>query len=178
MNLWTVHPPEFLITEGYVDHSQSEYYKNTPGVKEAYQELWDHLDAHDGQLVWCYTHEEDIRITGVEKTKWTLSVPEPSVLRLIDDLVWNRILGIECNVRSDMRRQWREEALEKYPDDARASRAHEQECLEAFWRQEPKGSGWWDELFADQPGECVSALVGHPVPVEWVVERAPLRSGR
>lgn len=178
VNLWTIHPPDFLLTVGRVDHSKSEYYRNTPGVREAYPKLWDRLNVHDGQLVWCDTHEEDIPATGIEKTKSTLCVPGPSVLCLMDDLVWNRILGKTCAVRSDMICSWRKEALKKHPSDPKASRAYEQQCFEAYWNQQPKGSSWWDELFVNSPGEAVSAIITHPVPCEWVVQKTLLCTGQ
>jgi hypothetical protein len=170
LRLWTVHSPSFSLTEGCVDHSKSEYYnnRNTPGVKDAYHELWHRLQIPEGQVVWCYTNEDDIAKTGVEKVKWELYVPGPEIIRFIDDLVWNRILGIKCSVRGDIRRQWRREALKKFPNDPEASEVYEKRCFENFWSQEPKSGNWWNELFTENVGSGVSALIGHPIPIKWI----------
>jgi hypothetical protein len=176
IQLWTVHPHDFSIIEGRVEHSRSTYYLNTPGVKKAYHELWHLLHIQDGQVIWCYTVEDYIAVTGEERIKWELCVPSSAVIRFIDDIVWNRILGIECNVRSDMRRKWRKEALAKYPNNSIASKTYEKQCLKNFWQQKPKSGSWWHELFVDDPEEAVSALIKHPVPIEWVAQKIILRS--
>lgn len=174
IELWTIHPKGFSITEGCVDHAKSRYYQETPGVKEAYHELWDRLSIESGQVVWCWccTHENDIPpITGVKKIKWELCVPVSEVLQFIDDIVWNRILGIKCCVRSDMKYKWRKEALAKYPHNSVDSKAYEKQCCENFWKRKPESGSWWNELFVDDPGEAVSALVKHPVPTQWVLSK-------
>ena len=66
-NLWTIHPKDFLITEGYVDHAKSQYYQES-GVKQAYHKLWDYLSIQSGQVVWCYTYEYNIAKTGIKKS--------------------------------------------------------------------------------------------------------------
>ena len=171
IELWTIHPEGFSITEGCVDHAKSRYYQETPCVKEAYHELWDRLSIESGQVVWCYTRENDILITGVKIIKWKLCVPVSEVLRFIDGIVWNRILGIKCFVRSDMKYKWRKEAISKYRNNSVDSKAYEKQCCENFWKREPESGSWWNELFVDDQGEAVSALVKHPVPTQWVLSK-------
>ncbi len=180
LRLWTVHPvhpPGFSLAEGRVDHSKSKYYRKTDGVKGAYHELWRRLQIPDGQVVWCYTDKDDIAKTGVEQVKWDLYVPVPKIIRFIDDLVWNRILGRKCPVRHGTRRQWHEDALEKFPNDPKASKAYEARCFDGFWSQEPKSGNWWNELFAENAGNRVSALIRHPVPSKWIHGRMPWHYG-
>lgn len=170
LKLWTVHrvhPPGFSLTEGRVDHSKSEYYPTTPRVKDAYHELWRRLQIPDGQVVWCYTDGEIVKI-GAEKVKWELHVPSSEIICFIDDVVWNRILKIKCSVPANMRCQWYGEALKKFPNDPKALKAYEERCLENFWSQEPKSGDWWDELFTENADNGVSALIGHPIPSKWI----------
>ena len=176
-----VHPPGFSLTEGCVDHSKSEYYRNTDGVKEAYHELWRRLQIPDGQVVWCYTNDGGIEKTSVKKVKWELYDPDLKIIRFIDDLVWNRILGIKCGVRNGMGggigRQWHEDALKKFLNDPEASEAYERTCFENFWSQESKSGNWWNELFTENAGIGVSALIRHPVPCKWIHGSMPWHCG-
>jgi hypothetical protein len=175
IQLWTIHRPEFSIIEGCIDHSKSEYYQSTPGVRSAYAELWQRLKLRDGQVLWCYTQDVGIPVTSTEKIKWELCVPGSEVITFIDDIVWNRILGIKCRVRSDLFWQWRKESQSKYPYDPEAARAYEKDCFNNFWNEEPKSGSWWDELFVGDPGEYVSALIKHPVPTQWVSKRTTIQ---
>jgi hypothetical protein len=167
IKLWTIHSPDFSLTDGRVDHNKSEYCLNTPGVKDAYHKLWPKLRIPDGQLIWCYTYD-DIKKTNKKIIKYELYVPKSEIICFIDDLVWNRILGKECEVRSDMRHQWNKEACEKFPNNPKASKAYEKKCLENFWAQKPKSGDWWDELFVKSTGEGISALIKHPISSEWI----------
>jgi len=135
ITLWTVHSPDFDIRAGKVDHSKSEYYLNTPGVKEVYHELWRRLNTPKGQIIWCYTEYSDIAKTGIKKVMWELQIPLENVVCFIDDLVWNRILGIRCNVGRTLRRKWQNEAIEKCPSD---SHFYFKKCEEDFWNRKPK----------------------------------------
>jgi hypothetical protein len=165
ITLWTIHSSDFSLTDGRVDHNKSEYYLNTPNVKEAYHELWHKLQISDGQIVWCYTDENDIVKSGVKKVKYELNVPKSEVICFVDDLVWNRILDRKCNVTKNMRNQWFDEGMKESPNDLEAYIKMREE---KFWGQKPKSGSWWDELFIENTDDGVSALVRHPVPSKWV----------
>jgi len=167
ITLWTIHSPGFDLTSGRVDHSKSEYYLTIRGVEAAYHELWYRLDIPDGQIIWCYTSDDDIAKTGVEKIKWELQMPRKEIICFLDSLVWNRILGIKCGVGKNMRRQWIKEGIEKCPSDARA---YVKRCYEEFWNRQPQTGSWWDELFVQNTGECIDAIIHHPVPGNFVRE--------
>ncbi len=163
INLWTIHPPDFSIKEGRLDHSKSEYYKNTPGVKQAYPELWKRINIPDGQIIWCYTDKSDITKTGIIKKRWDLYLPVSEVIQFVDDMVWNRILGIKCDVPPSLRNQWRDESQKKFPSNPATAKVYEKECYNNYWMKKPKTGSWWDELFVSRIGECTSALIRHPV---------------
>ena len=139
VTLWTIHSPDFDITSGRVDHSKSEYYLSVPGVKEAYHELWRRLNTPEGQIIWCYTKNDDIAKTGEEKIMWELQIELEKVICFLDSLVWNRILGIKCSVGRTLRRKWIKEAIEIRPAD---SRSYVDRCYEDFWNQKPKTGSW------------------------------------
>lgn len=168
IKLWTIQSPDFSLTDSHVDHNKSEYYLDLPGAKDAYHKLWHKLQIRDGQLIWCFTYEDDIVKTGTKKIKWELHAPSSEVICFIDQLVWNRILGIKCLVTRNMRNQWRKEALKRFPNNPNDSKTYEKMCEEEFWAQKPKGGDWWDELFVKNTGEGVSALIKHPIPSKWI----------
>ncbi len=182
INLWTIHSDDFSISEGCVDHSKSIYYKKTKGVKDAYPELWKRLSKEvsnkekskaieEGQIIWCFTSKDEICRTGIRKIKWDLFVPESEVT-FMDSLVWNRILGIRCGVGSEMSNKWKDGGLEKYPYDIKKARYYEKKCCDKFWSQKPASGSWWDELFVDDKQENAScALISHPVPDSWILEK-------
>ena len=170
VTLWTIHSPDFDLTSGRVDHSKSKYYLSVSGAKEAYHELWRRLNTPEGQIIWCYTVGDDIAKTGLERIKWELQMPRKKVICFLDSLVWNRILGIKCRVGNNMRRQWIRKAINKFPYDSDARDAYVDQCYEDFWNQQPKTGSWWDELFVQNAGECVDAIIHHPVPDNFVKE--------
>ncbi len=168
INLWTLHTPDFSLTEGRVDHCKSEYYQNTAGVKQAYPELWRRINIPDGQIIWCYLDKTEIPKTGVKKILWELRLPESEV-KFVDDMVWNRILGIKCGPPQGLRNQWKEESLKKYPNNIAAAKNYEKRCQDDYWNQKPKSNSWWDELFVKR-GEStsMSALIRHPTRKDWL----------
>ncbi len=168
ISLWTIHSPDFDLSSGLVDHSKSEYYLTVPGVRQAYHELWRRLNTPKGQIIWCYTENDNITKSGTEKILWELQIPHKKVLCFLDSLIWNRILGIRCGVGNTLRRKWMKEANEKCPDD---SHSYFEKCVEDFWGQKPKTGSWWDELFVQRTGECVDAIIHHPVPEYFIKKR-------
>jgi hypothetical protein len=169
INLWTLHTPDFSIKEGRVDHSRSKYYRDTPGVKEAYPELWRRINIPDGQIIWCYLDKTEIPITGTEKVLWEICLPESEVIQFVDDMVWNRILERKCAPPQGLRNQWRDESQKEYPNNTEAAKNYEKKCQDDYWNQKPKSNSWWDELFVET-GEStsVSALIRHPVRKDWL----------
>lgn len=167
LTLWTLQSPDFKLSSGRVDHGKSKYYLTVNGVKEAYSELWKRLDISDGQIVWCYTNAEGIVKTGIREIRWELQVPREKIICFIDDLVWNRILGIKCGVGPNMRRQWIMKAVRCCPAN---SPVYVKKLEDEFWNRQPATGSWWDELFVENIGESVSAIIYHPVPIEYVVD--------
>jgi len=169
IKLWTIHSPDFSLTDGRVDHNKSKYYLDTPGVKDAYPKLWHKVQIPDGQVVWCCTYENDIVKTETEMIKWDLSIPSSKVIRFIDQLVWDLILGYKCTPRN-MHDQWFEE-WKKIPNNPNTLKAYLKKREEEFWEQKRKSGDLWDQLFVKNTGEYISALIRHPIPSEWIYGR-------
>lgn len=169
MKLWTWHTPDFFLLKGRVDHNRSEYYQTVEGVPDAYSKLFELIGT--SQFVWCYTvPDQRIVLPCHTQVERILDVPRESILRFVDGIVWNRILGIRCELPSEIWHTWRDEALHRFPEDRAARKRFRDEQEEVFWAQQPPGESWWDTLFTPNgPGENVSALVRHPVPKAWVV---------
>lgn len=171
MKLWTWHSRGFSLLDGYVDHERSEYVKTVKGARGAYEELAARVGTT--QLVWCYT-VEGVHIASRCHTEveWVLNVPTESILRFVDDIVWNRIWGTEgeCAVPTVIWCAWLDKARRRFPNDIAAQEKYERELKKAFWAQQPAGESWWDSLFKqEQACEGVCALVPHPIKREWIV---------
>lgn len=176
MKLWTWHKHRFSLIDGCVDHERSEYVQTVPGVRQAYRELAYHIGTD--QIIWCYTSPvQYIQLSCHTEVEWVLDVPSKQILRFVDDIIWNRIIGRRCALLPLMRFQWKDEALRRFPHDPAARRQYEQEQEDLFWDQKAPGGNWWNCLFVKpQAKPYVSTLVRHPVKPEWV-EVNPL-SGR
>ena len=168
VKLWTWHKPDFSLLDGHVDHQRSEYVQTVQGVADAYRKLAARIGT--GKIVWCYTvpHQRTVLPCHTD-VEWILAVPRESILRFVDDIVWNRILGIRCALPSKIRHDWCDKALHRFPDDADARKRSEEELEESFWAQPPPGESWWSALFTrEAASEHVSALIPHPIKDEWV----------
>ena len=164
ITLWTLHTPDFSIIEGRIDHSKSKYYQDTPGVKQAYSKLWQYIKIPDGQIIWCYLDKTEIRKTSTKMVLWEICLPKSKIIKYVDDMVWNRILGIKCHVPSSLSDQWRQKAIKKFPHNPTLAHEYEKKCRDDYWAQKPKGNSWWDELFVKMDkGLSMSALIRHPV---------------
>ncbi len=171
MKLWTIHDTyDFKLSEGHVDHSKSDYYNNTPGVKEAYHQLWPLIRMPDGQIIWCYTRKKDIPQTGTPKIMYSLKVPEYSVIKYIDDIMWNCILGIRVCLTPSYKRNIRVKANAKFPNDPRKRRIFEKELEKEFWENKPPAEELWDNLLLDKAVDGSPALLKHPIPDDWIIE--------
>lgn len=174
INLWTLHTPDFSITKGRVNHSKSKYYQDTSGVEQSYQKLWRQIDIPDEQIIWCYLDKTEIPKTGIEKVLWEICLPKTEVIQFVDDMVWNRILGIKCEPSRELRNQWQEESQKEYPNNPAAAKNYEKKCQDDYWLQKPKSGNWWDELFVKR-GEStsMSALIRHPVRKDRIKDKIP-----
>jgi hypothetical protein len=175
VKLWTWHKPDFSLLKGRVEHERSEYVQSVGGVRDAYRELAARIGTD--QFIWCYTVPNQRIISAAHmEVEWVLDVPPEAILRFVDDLVWNRILGIRCALPPSMRFTWKQQALRRFPNDITARRESEQQQEEAFWTQPPPSESWWDNLFVEQQAkQLVSALVRHPVEPEWVLSNPRVR---
>ena len=169
MKLWTWHKPDFSLLDGHVDRKKSEYIETVPGYDIASRELASRLGT--SQFVWCFTLPDRWIVTpGQTEVEWVLDVPCKAILKFVDDIVWNRILGEECILPGTMRDEFWDQALQRFPDDADAREQFVKEREESFWAKPPPSGDWWDCLFTqDHAGEYVSALVPHPCQLDWVV---------
>ncbi len=169
MKLWTWHRPDFSLLHGCVDHRRSEYWQTVPGVPAAYDELACRLETD--QVVWCYTiPNQRIVLPHHTEVEWILEVPCEAILKFVDGIVWNRILGIRCALPNAMRYAWKDQALRRYPYDVRRRHSAEEELEELFWAQPPQNGSWWDNLLVEgRSEECIRALVPHPCRLEWVL---------
>ncbi len=176
MKLWTIHDTyDFKLSEGHVDHSKSDYYNNTLGVKEAYPQLWSLIGIPDGQIIWCYTRKEDICITSEPIIMYTLEVPEDSVITYIDDIMWNCILGKRPRLTLSYRRPIEAEAGKKFPKDPYKRRNLEKELVNEFWENKPPAGELWEKLRLDKAVDSSSALIKHPIPDDWIIKSEPIQ---
>ena len=176
MKLWSWHKPPFSLLEGHVDIRHSEY-ANKPNIMAACKELAARMGTD--QASWCFTKREQwSQRPGYTRVEWVLNVPCEEILNFVDEIVWNRIAGVNVRPRKETIRRWRDEAIARFPDDPEAGHRYEQEQWDKFWAQQPPDGSWWDHLFVEpQEEESVSALVRHPIRPEWV-EVNPLTEGQ
>lgn len=170
MRLSTWHKPDFSLLAGRVERSKSEYVQTVKAIRPAYAELAVRLGTD--QFIWCYTvPNQHFTVPSRTEVEWILDVPTAAVLRFVDDIVWNRILGVRCALPASIRFKWKDEAYRQFPRNAQRRHAAEKALEEAFWSQEPPRGSWWNVLFVEpQSGEMVTALVRHPVLPEWVLK--------
>jgi len=168
MLLWTWHEPDFLLTEGRVDHTRSEYYITVPGVRDAYANIARRLSTD--QIIWCYVRRDGYhRLPKLTRIEWSLNVPNDGVLAVIDSFVWNKILRIETFPPMSLHFKWREQApLERVARDAFLERK-----IKEYHAQPEPPDGWWSQLFIkDTSVEGATVLLRHPIPKSWVVRVA------
>jgi hypothetical protein len=124
------------------------------------------------QFIWCYTKYGEFKRTDGRKIEWEMNVPEHAILRLLDEFVWNKILGQEgVGGPRHLERRWKQESIEKCKDDSQARSDYIKDQREDYW-QSLAPTGVWNELFVDRDKygeEGVCALLRHPVDPSWVV---------
>lgn len=172
IKLWHIHKTNgFKLSEGHVDHSKSEYCNDDKlGIKEAYHKLWDIIKVPDGQILWCSTLN-NIPKTSIPRFVSTLEVPECYLIKYIDDIKWNQILGNPVPLTLRYSRPIKAKANDKFPNDPQKRRTFENELEDEFWENKPPEEELWKNLFLDKPDEDgSSALIKHPIPEEWIIE--------
>ena len=183
MKLWTIHDTnddtnDFKLSKGRVDHSKSDYYKNKRGGKEAYHRLWPLIKVPDGQIIWCYTREKDFVKTTTPRIKWTLDVPEYSVITYIDAIMWNHILDIRVSLNSSYKRDIKAKANDEFPNDGNKRYALEKKLEKEFWENKPPVEELWEKLLLDKAVDGSQALIKHPIPADWIIENEPFQYNR
>jgi hypothetical protein len=173
MKLWTIHRRGFSLTEGRADRTLSPYVGTVANYIQISQQLWERLGTSD-QVIWCCTKPIDRRHRSLDEIEWVLEVPDAEILALIDDHVWNRILGLKCHPPQRLRDQWRDRALDLHPNDSDARERYHAEQERSYFAQEPPSGDWWNHVFVDDlEGDSISAVIRHPVRQEWIVGRNP-----
>lgn len=165
MQLWTYHPPSFSIVDHDIDPEKSGY-KECSQIQAAYERLWSDPRIGTEQILWCYTESCQVGRTREVKVEWVLDVPEGPggpILSFVDDIVWNRIIGLKPGIER-LYHHWKEMAMQEYPSDMSMQEKHKEMLRQQFWAMSPPTGDWWDVLFKDGPGENVSAIIRHRDP--------------
>lgn len=169
VRLWTWHKPDFSLTSDRVDWSRSDYYndESLPEVRKAYARLAEQLGTD--QIIWCVTRREDhIVLPSDECCEWEIEVPSDNILRFVNAIVWNRIIG-RNNVYPNYGREWRHRAAIQAPGDEARQCEIVKQCEMAFDASLPPSL--WSALFVNCPGVDVNALLTCPIEPKWVVAR-------
>jgi len=169
VRLWTSQPAGFSIVTGTLDPKRSRYNCDTvPNYLVRRGELAHRLGTD--RFLWCSTVRPVRYVQPVDpEVEWELEVPTAQILKFMDDIVWNRILGLTCDV-PERRKAWKKNAWDRFHDDADAYDRYMAEQREAFWNQAPPGGSWWNALFVEpQVGETITALIPFPVHKEWII---------
>lgn len=159
----------FSLLSGAVEIARSEWLTSppTPLFVDACHELWKRIGTR--QFIWCSTAREDAQLWK-GRTEWTLDVPRSKVLRIVDNLVWNAIIGIRCHLPETSRRRIQHAAIMRYHNN---NEAYEAFLAEMETKHFPSGkvSELWDQLFLDHVSDVrsCSALVRYPVDRSYVV---------
>ena len=128
------------------------------------------------QIIWCSICKDDILWTGGLRILWQLNVPRCKIVTFVDEIVWNRILRIKKFVPpACLERRWKEEAMKSPPPDGGRSNASTNEYIrrkrKEFWNRKSPTGNWWDQLFDPEYPEHTSAIIRHPIPIDWVLEK-------
>ena len=168
MRLWTWHEHNWSLLSGVVDPRRSDYYNSHPGIPPAYGELGRRLRTN--QFIWCFVRRENRTTVDDGRQEWELEVPDSEILCFVDDLIWNRLIGIRCGLPQSLRLEIKKRAIEKHPYEPKKSHAYQDELTEAYWNEPAPQGGWWAELLSDVPRtDEATALIRHPVDAGWVV---------
>jgi hypothetical protein len=174
MQLWTWHSPTFSLLEGRVDPTKSSYAKTVPKYLSVREELCRRLGTDD-QIVWCST-KADHTLTTIEEAEWVLEVPDAAILALMNDWVWNLILGLKPFPPKHLSDQWHDEGIDLFPYDQIARQRFLDEQYEKFQAGLAPNGDPWSNLFVRTPaGDGITAIIRHPIKPEWVKSRLARR---
>ena len=104
MMLWSYQRDGFSPVEDCVEPQRSEYATTFP---DAYERLWQLVGTD--QIVWCVTDPSDWPVKS-GYVEWKLDVPTNSFLRVVDTMIWNRILGQPNSPTARLRKKLHGEA--------------------------------------------------------------------
>lgn len=134
--------------------------------------MWKLIGIPNGQVIWCLTSRDDVVKTGVHLVLWDLEVPDSEIIAFIDDIAWIRIIGEKCCLPRKTWLQWRQRAIEQYGSETDKVDAYVDARRREFRNQKPPKGDWWKSLLlSSSEGASVSAIIRHPVPQSWVVEK-------
>lgn len=153
LNLWSYHSAGFSLVEGQVDPEKSEYARD---YRWAYERLWAPLGTD--QLIWCCTF--GCRDDWPGSCEWKLNVPEDRVFAIVDNMVWNGILGNDALPPDPLRRQLRSTAMRHHPGwyDEQVKRL-----------RHPRGCPW-DALFLSDASDLrADVILRHPLDRRWII---------
>lgn len=166
MQLWTYHRDSFSIIDDSVDPARSKFARDFPAQ---YAKLWSEIGTQ--QIIWCVTNPDDWPMkAGYDE--WELDVPPEAFLRVVDDVVWNRILG-----RTAFPKRLYDQLEDEARRDSRDDDVHEIVMSRIDSLRHPPGD-LWDHVFIRDPLDCrATVLLKGPVSEGWVVGH-PHRSSR
>lgn len=166
MRLWTFQSPDFKLTSGTVKSQLSEY-ADQQNIMTAYAEL--HRRIGTNQIVWCHVRNPQGGDRPIGKVCYLLDVPRAEVV-LVNAYIWNRILGIRCELPPSLKERLWSEGIRLYPHDVKGREQYRKQEEESWYNQEPPAGGWWTALFIDNPeAEGANALVKHPLNTKWIL---------
>lgn len=167
VRLWSYHAPNFSLTSGRVNWSLSKHYNTIKSAPSAYAELAKNLGTD--QIIWCCTTKDEHASSS--NAEWELDVPREKIIAVVDEQIWNRILGLRCSPPASQRHQWR---IEDYSNEG-----HYDRMMSQFGLGPSPPGGWWPQLFiSDIAHENANALLPHPIPETWVVSKLLMSCSR
>jgi hypothetical protein len=137
----------------------SKYAQDFP---QQYKELWRILKTD--QIIWCGTDGDWPMKGGYEE--WSLEVPESALLTIVDEMIWNEILG---------KKFFSKRLFDQLEAEASKTLCNcEQIAQFAMTRMESSCQTIgerWTRLFIDDPFDPrASVLLKCPIESQWVVE--------
>lgn len=162
VQLWSYHLSDFSLIKGCVDPEKSGHARR---YRAAYERLWGILGT--AQFIWCCTSRECWRRQS-GYCEWQLEVPQNQILRIVDCMVWNGILGTRAEPPRPLRTELLVEAMAEFPDAPDTAYKWYEERLNQLWS--PKGDPW-ESLFLSDPQDLkADILLEHPIDPSWVLE--------
>jgi hypothetical protein len=166
IRLRTWQGPEHSIIAGSVDKTKSEWWEN-PEIRSAYEQLFFRVGTD--QFLWCSCGGFDKPWRG--RVPWDLLVPRECIIKFVDARMWNVIIGRTFAIPEQLWLQWNRESRKSVgTDESRRNewlKQRESEYIECHSVADP-----WSHLFIDYDlnlGDCLSALVAHPVQADWII---------